>query len=158
VETTTDPQALAARVQALQGEARGLLRAPDLAPARVTRLSLLLERVQKDLTQRSASAADPASKAALASLVEAIEGDVEAIFQKALAVPQPELPIFMTYADHLRFRQKRDQCLELVGRALASPMAERPMSGEVVMGLRTIATEAALSKTDDPARFDKALP
>ncbi len=158
VETTTDPQALPARVQALQDEARGLLRAPDLAPARVTRLSLLLERVQKDLMQRSVSAADPAAKAALAALVESIEGDVEAIFQKALAVPQPELPTYMTYADHLRFRQKRDQCLDLVGKALASPMAERPMSGEVVMGLHTVAAEAALSQTDDPSRFDKAEP
>ena len=85
VQTTDDPSKLAGRVAALQAEARTIAAGPELAPARINRLSVLLERVQKSLLQHAAKA-DPKAKAALIALGDAIEGDVEAMFRKAVAV------------------------------------------------------------------------
>lgn len=155
VQTTKDPVLLAGRVQALQSEGRALLSGPPLAPARITRLSLLLEKVQKSLIVLAANS-EPKSRAALNSLVDAIEGDVETLFQKALDdANKPEMQVFLTYADHLRFRQKPEKCLAVVDRALKSKLASRASSAEAVLGLRAVAVEAALSDVKDPQRFTK---
>ena len=102
---------------------------------------------------------DPAAKDAINPLVDAIEGDVETIFQKAVAATnQPDLKIYLTYADHLRFRQNRDRCLEVVEQALKSPMASRPSATEAAMGLHSVAVESVLGNLQDKTRFDKAAP
>ncbi|HMB02988.1 MAG TPA: tetratricopeptide repeat protein, partial [Isosphaeraceae bacterium] len=155
---TTDPEPLATRVQALQTEARALVAGPSVAAPRITRLSQILQQVQRWLTQ-VASSSDPKARTALTALVEAIDQDVEAIFQKILAASsQPELPIYLTYADHLRFREKREKCLEVVGQGLRSPSAARPGAAEVVLGLHAVAVESSLANLKDPDRFGKAGP
>lgn len=158
VETTADAARLPDRVKALRDEARALVADPQVAPNRVMRLSLLLERVQKALAL-TASKNDPASKAAVNALVDAIDRDVDAIFQQSLAAAKKaDIHIYLTYADHLRFRGKRDRCLEVVDQALKSPQALLATSAEVVMGLHAVAVEAALADPEDPKRADKAAP
>ncbi len=159
VESTADPSRLGERVMALQSEAHALVASPQVAPNRVTRLNLLLERVQKSLSL-TASKLDPArAKTVVMTLVDAIDNDVESIFQQALAaVSKTDLHVYLTYADHLRYRGKRDRCLDVVAQSLKSPLAALPMSTEVVMGLHSVAVEAALSDGKDAGRFDKAAP
>lgn len=156
VQTTEDPSSLSGRVAALQAEARTIAAGPELAPARINRLSVLLERVQKSLLQLAAKA-DPEAKAPLDALCDAIEGDVEAMFRKAVAVEdKQDLGIYLTYADHLRFREKRARCLEVVEEGLRDPLATRAAAGDAVMGLHAVAIESLLSDLGDAARFDQA--
>ncbi len=158
MQTAAHFETLAGRVQALQVEVKALLSGPSPAPERLNRLSLLLERTQRSLIPFTNNG-DPAAKDAINPLVDAIEGDVETIFQKAVAATnQPDLKIYLTYADHLRFRQNRDRCLEVVEQALKSPMASRPSATEAAMGLHSVAVESVLGNLQDKTRFDKAAP
>jgi len=158
VETTTDPALLADRVKALKAEAQALAASPQIAPNRIMRLSLLLEQVQKSLTLTAAKG-DPSAKGAVDALGDSIEGDVESIFQRALsAATKTDLHVYLVYADHLRYRGKRDRCLEVVGQGLKSPLASHAASNEVVMGLHAVAVEAALADPKDPTRVEKSAP
>jgi|GEM_PF-883844 len=155
---TVDPVELSGRVEALQKDLKVLLSGPAPAPTRITRLSLLLEQVQKTLTVL-ASNADAKSKPMIDKLVDGIEEDVETLFKKSLEGSSPsDLHIYLTYADHLRFRQKREQCLKVVKDALESPVATKPTMTETVLGLRAVAAEAALSQSDAPDRLEQAEP
>ncbi len=80
VETSDDFKTLPERVSALQTETRALTALPDVAPNRVMRLSLLLERVQKSL-MLTASKGDAAARGVVTKLVESIEEDVASIFE-----------------------------------------------------------------------------
>jgi tetratricopeptide (TPR) repeat protein len=153
-----DPAVLSTRIQALRTEVRAMVASPALAPARIIRLGALLERIQRSLIQLAAGA-ESKTKGAVAALVDAIEGDVETLYQKALdAANKPELSLFLTYADHLRYREKRAECLEVVGRALRTPAASKAASADIVMGLHAIATESALANLKDSQRIEKASP
>ncbi len=158
VETTTDPVPLADRVGLLQQETHALVADPAIAPNRVMRLNLLLGRVQKTLT-RTAAQVDPKSKGGVEALVEAIDKDVDSVFEQALAaLSKTDMHVYLAYADHLRFRGKRDRCLEVVDQAMKSPLADQPASAEVMMGLRAVGVEAALADGQDAERFAKAEP
>ena len=158
VETTTDHALLSARVTALQNEAKTFASEAEVAPNRIMRLSLVLENVQKTLTL-AAGRSEPAAKTAITALVDAVETDVETIFQRALsAASESDLHVYLIYADHLRFRGRRDRCLEAVDQALKSKLAKLATSHDTVNGLHSVAVEAALSETKDAQRFDKAAP
>lgn len=149
---------IARRVETFQAETRRMVATPPLSPHRIVRLSLMLERVQKTLGMR-AQAGDAPTRAAFAKLVDAVETDVESLFQKALEpANKPEISLFLTYADHLRYRQKRDQCLEAVARALKTPQATKPAYSDVVMALHAVAIESALAELKDKNRVEKAAP
>ena len=93
---------------------------------------------------------------AVLRLVDAIEVELEGIFQKVLSANQKsDLQVYLTYADHLRFRQQRDRCLQVIDEALRLPAAAQPANVTPVMGLHAVAVEMALSKQDDAARFEK---
>ncbi len=156
VETTEDVPTLAKRVEALQTETRALAALPEIAPNRIMRLSLLLEHVQKSLMMLAAKG-DKQARSGVEKLVDSVEQDVEAIFQRSLATAsKTDLQVYLVYADHLRFRGKRDECFKVVAEGLKSPLAKLPVSNEVVMGLHSVAIEAALSDEKDPERFAKA--
>ncbi|WP_406696848.1 tetratricopeptide repeat protein [Singulisphaera sp. Ch08] len=158
VLSTTDPVELAARVNALQAEVQTVLAGSPLAPPRIARLSALLEGVQRSLLQIAATS-EPKTRASLTGLVDAIDANVESLFQKALEeVNRPELQVYLSYAEHLRFRAKRTECLAIVEKALRLPLVTRPNNAETVLGLHTIAVEVALSNSEDKERFDKAGP
>jgi predicted Zn-dependent protease len=158
VESTADAARLAGRVKALQAETKALAATPDLAPNRIMRLSLLLEQVQKSLAL-TASKGDATTKAAVIALGDSIEGDVEAIFQRSLdAAKKPDLHLYLVYADHLRYRGKRDECAKVVERGLKAPSASLASSSEVVMGLHAVAVEAALADAEDEGRVKKSGP
>ena len=158
VEMTSDPARLAERVKSLQTEAQALVAGQDVAPNRVMRLNLLLGRVQKSLG-RTAAKGDPKSKPAIEALVDGIDKEIDAIFERALgALSKTDMHVYLTYADHLRFRGKRDRCLDVVKQAMKSPLVDLPTSAEVVMGLHAVAVEAALADGNDTKRFEKAAP
>lgn len=156
--TTTNPTELATRVQTLQAEVQTTLSGSPLAPARIAKLSSLLEGVQRSLIQ-NATNADAKTKETLNGLVDAIDGNIESLFQKALdEANRPELQVYLSYAEHLRFRSKRDQCLATVEKALRLPLATKSSNAETVLGLHTIAVEVALRDSQDKDRFTKAGP
>jgi tetratricopeptide (TPR) repeat protein len=182
VRDETDPGRLDEQVNGMLTQVKALCQVAKLGPPCVSRLRLVLEQTQKALTQRSArlaavsnnaieksagpssvdrnnAAAAAATRPVMDRLVSAIEQGLESMFQLALSSDRdPDLQIFVAYADHLRLRTERDRCLELVDRALKSPQATRRTSVLMVMNLHTVAVEMALSRADDAGRFDKAAP
>ena len=71
------------RVKTLLAHVKELTAIPDIDPGQVTRLSQVLEQTQRTLAARSTKGRKTASARSM-SLVDAIEADLEAIFQKAL--------------------------------------------------------------------------
>jgi tetratricopeptide (TPR) repeat protein len=145
-------------VQQLREQVKRLGKPEELAPARVARLRLLLEQTQKTLTARSTKL-PPDGKKAVDNLVDAIEVDLDSVFQQALAEGrQPDLQTYLSYADHLRFRRQPDRCLEVIDRALRFAQAARRPASHAVMGLHAVAVEMILSRLDDAERFRQAEP
>ena len=135
-----------------------ILASADVGSQRVTRLSFLLEQAQRDLIRQS-RVDSTAGDSAVDPLIETIETQLASIFEKSRqAGERVDFQMYLTYADHLRFRQERDRCLEVVDEALRSPLAVRPSSTQIAMGLHVVAAEMALVKGDDPARTEKAAP
>ena len=66
--------------------------------------------------------------------------------------------VYLTYADHLRYRGKSERCLEVVDQGLKSPLAKLAASTEVVMGLHAVAVEAALADGKDQSRSRRPRP
>ena len=158
VETTTDAARLAGRVEALRAGVEALTADKDIAPTRVIRVSRVLEGAQKSLGL-TASQAKPADRAAIKQLDDAIESDFDAIFKGALQTAgRTDLGVYLTYADHLRYRGQRARCLEVVNEALKSKLAKLTTAHDTVMGLHAVAVESALNETKDASRFEKAAP
>jgi predicted Zn-dependent protease len=151
-----DQGRLEGQVKSLLGHVKELVADPDLASGRVTRLSQLLEQTQRALVHR-VSKGKTGGDGKGDPLADAIEGELEGIFQKALIANQKsDLQIYLTYADHLRFRQERNRCLQVIEEALVQPAAAKPASAVPVMGLHAVAVEMALSKQDDRDRYQKS--
>ncbi len=149
---------LEGQVNSLLGHVKELVADPELASGRVTRLSQLLEQTQRALVQRRSKQTGGRDGTVL-RLADAIEVELEGIFQKVLSANQKsDLQISLSYADHLRFRQQRDRCLQVIEEALRQPAAAQPASVIPVMGLHAVAVEMALSKQDDEARYEKSAP
>ncbi len=130
----------------------------ELPPARVARLRLLLEQTQQSLTMLSAKL-PPEGKKAVEGLTDAIEVHLEDVFRQALAEDRkPDIQMYLYYAYHLRLRRQPDRCLEVVHRALKSPQASQRAAMQYVLAMHLVAVDMILAKTDDTARFDKALP
>jgi cellulose synthase operon protein C len=151
---------LSGQVETLREQVKALGKPEELAPGQVARLRLLLEEAQRSLTARSAKL--PADgKKVVEGLVDAIEVDLESVFQQALAEGrEPDVQTYVSYADHLRFRRQSDRCLAVIDRALRAAMAQGPrkVGPQLVMKLQILAAETILSRVDDPGRFDKAGP
>ena len=157
-ETTADSAKLAERVTAVQTEGRALAAGSQVAPNRIMRLSLIFEHVQKTL-MLLASKSDAATRQAINAQVDAIDGDVEAIFKRSLATARTtDLYLYLTYAEHLRFRNQTARCQEVVAEALKSPLVALATFHEVLLRLHGVAVEAVLSDNQDKARFDEAAP
>ncbi|WP_165245965.1 tetratricopeptide repeat protein [Paludisphaera soli] len=155
VENQTDPARRAEIVKGMVGLSDRFLASAEPGSQRATRLSYLLEQTQRSLIRQSQAGGDPATDA----LIETIEEQLASLFEKSRqAGEHVDYQIFLTYADHLRFRRQRDRCLQVVNEALASPLATRPSSSLIVLGLHTVGAEMALAQTDDSARLPKASP
>lgn len=157
---SNDPVVLEKRIKALQNEVDAVVAMRPLPAARITRLGALMERVQKALVQFNAMpAADAKVKGAMDTLVTSIDANIDSLYLKALDdANKPDLALFLTYADHLRYREKRTECLAVVARALRTPLASLTNASDTVMGLHAVATESALSDLGDKERIDKATP
>jgi len=151
-----DEGPLEGQVNSLLGHVKELVADPELASGRVTRLSQLLEQTQRALVQGKPKQTG-GRDGIVFRLADAIEVELEGIFKKALSANQKsDLQIYLSYADHLRFRQQRDHCLEVINKALEQPAAAKPANMIPVMGLHAVAVEMALSKQDDEARYQKS--
>ena len=158
IQDQKDDARLGEQVQSLLTHAQELIADPNLSAGRVTRLSQLLEQTQRALILRRPKKSQ-AGKDAVEAPVDAIEVQLEAIFQKALASKEKaELQVYLGYADHLRFRQQPDRCLKVAEEALGLPAASQPSNVISVMGLHALAVEMALARQDDQKRYDKAAP
>jgi cellulose synthase operon protein C len=158
IQLQKDEGSLEGQVSRLLGHVKELVADPELAAGRVTRLSQLLEQTQRALVQRK-SKQTGGRDSTVHRLATAIEVDLEEIFQKALRANQKsDLQVYLSYADHLRFRLQRDRCLEVIEEALRQPAAAKPANLIPVMGLHAVAVEMALSKPDDADRYQKSTP
>src|SRR5208337_1662324 len=151
-----DEGPLEGQVNSLLGHVKELVADPELASGRVTRLSQLLEQTQRALVPGKLKQTG-GRDSTLPRLADAIEVELEGIFQKALSANQKsDLQIYLSYADHLRFRQQRNRCLVVIEEALRQPAAAKPANVIPVMGLHAVAVEMALSKQDDADRYEKS--
>ena len=158
IQTQKDGSRLDGQVKSFLAHVKELVAAPDLAAGRVSRLSQLMEQTQRALVPRSSRGGNGEGHG-VDALVDAIEVELEGIFQKVLSGNEKsELQVYLSYADHLRFRQKRDRCLQVIEEALRQPAASRPASLISVMGLHAVAVEMTLSKQEDATRYDKSAP
>jgi tetratricopeptide (TPR) repeat protein len=158
IQSQDDPRQLPDQVKNLLAHVQELIAGGDVAPGRITQLCLVLEQTQRALASRAGTGRE-GGRGDLESLVSTIDGQLEGIFQKVLSSPQKsELQVYLSYADHLRFRQQRERCLQVINEALQLPAASKPASAVPVMGMHAVAVEMALSKQDDADRFAKAEP
>ncbi|MDX2038678.1 MAG: tetratricopeptide repeat protein [Isosphaeraceae bacterium] len=156
VHRTVDPAKLASKVEALSTLAEAITSGAGIPSSRSARVSLVIEAAQRDLAQVGA-ASDPAGKATVEKLTDRLETVAEAIFKKAVADERgADLGVYLTYADHLRFRDRRDKCLEVVESAFASPLAAKQGKSEAAQGLHALAVESILGNTKDEQRYEKA--
>ena len=154
-QAEADPAAQAEIVQGMVALSDRVVASAEPGSQRVTRLLYLLEQAQRGLVQQ----AQARGKAPADALVEAIEGQLAGLYDKARqAGDRADFQIHLTYADHLRFRRLRDRCLQVVNEALATPPAARPSSSLIALGLHTVGAEVALMDAEDAARTAKAAP
>jgi tetratricopeptide (TPR) repeat protein len=148
----------AERAKAFQADVRALSALPDVPSMRLARLAGIVDVVQRGLSQL-ATTQPPALLPSVEAMVGSIDEVADLIFKRALSRPGGADPsLCVTYANHLRFRRKRDRCLEVVAQGLSSKLAKQAAYGDAVNNLKAIAVEAALSDPDDAKRFDLAKP
>ncbi|WP_337174386.1 tetratricopeptide repeat protein [Paludisphaera sp.] len=151
----SDPAARAEIVKDMVALSDRVVASAEPGSQRVTRLLYLLEQSQRGLIQQAQAAGQAPSE----GLVDAIEGQLDALYEKSRELgDRADFQIHLTYADHLRFRRLRDRCLQVVKEALATPQATRPNSILIALGLHTVGAEVALMDTEDSARVAKATP
>jgi predicted Zn-dependent protease len=149
IQTIDDPATLADRVKSVNTSAEALTAGDDVASTRIARVGRVMETVQKSLLTRHQEK----------SLDDSVEAVSEAIFQKALAAKNgADLGVYFAYADHLRFRDKRKECLDVIERAFKAPVAARQATGDAALSLHALAVHAILTANDDPARFEQSAP
>ncbi len=152
-----DVPALAGRIEALTREALAASADPEIPSSRIARISILIEEVQRNLLTMAGE--QPAARDRLKAHAETLDGAAEAIFRKSLDVKTgPELNVYLAYADHLRFRDHRDRCLDVVNQAFKSPSGLKQPNGESALGLHALAVEAILANFADAGRYDVAAP
>ncbi|MBX6312725.1 MAG: tetratricopeptide repeat protein [Isosphaeraceae bacterium] len=153
VQQTNDPAALAGRIQALGDDVGRLAAAPEAVPNRIAQLGQILDQAQKRL---DATKTDPKVRALSATL----DRVAETIYRKATdpSTPTPDPRIYAAYAEHLFYRDRRDECLQVIARALKLPITSLPAWAGTAMHLREMGIKAALSDPNDPKRFEKAMP
>jgi tetratricopeptide (TPR) repeat protein len=153
-----DPAALLEYSRAAQADATALTDTKDAAPARITQVGLLLGQLQQALA-RGAAKAEGSEKTALDAAGEQVERGIVATYRKAIdASKNPDLRIYLAFAEHLRVRGEYPRAAEVVAEGLKSPLAPLPANLDVAMQLRETAIKAVLAETQDAGRFDKAAP
>lgn len=154
---TTDVTLLADRVEAFKRDALAATNESEIPSTRIARISLLIMKVQKILILRGVE--QPASREVVNAYGNSLDEAAEAIFQKSLAVKtKPDLNVFLAYAEYLRFRDRRDRCLEVVEQGLNAPAAAKQGGSESGLGLHALAVEAYLGSMNQQAaeRHEKA--
>jgi tetratricopeptide (TPR) repeat protein len=161
VACTEGTPELAGPIDAVAREALFASSETDIPPTRIARVCRLIEEVQKLLLRRMLdvpSSQEP-EKAQLKAYGEKLEVAAEEIFQKSLVVKSgADLNVYLAYADHLRFRERRDRCLVVVLDAFKSPSAAKQATTETAMGLHALAVEASLANVKDSDRYANAEP
>lgn len=151
-----DPDRLKARVEAFRKELEPIA-IDAAAPGRIRQVSLLLEQARKHLA--IAATRMPSEKAPIEALGKALEAVADATYTKAIeATGKTDLRPYLAFAESLMARGQGDRCLQVVARALRTPLASEAAWLPTSMELREVAIKAALANPDDPKRFEKAAP
>jgi len=159
VQSMKDQEGLERRVEALLARVSELVDGPEVPPARVARLSQLLEQTQRALKASGTGTGRSEDRPVREAVVERLERALESMFQKALeSGREADLQVYLTYANHLRYRQEHARCLQVVEEALGRPAATRPANSIQVLGLHAVAVEVALGRQDDEQRYQRAEP
>ncbi len=149
--------ALAARIEAVSREALAAASDPEIPSTRIARISLLIEEVQRDLIARGEG--QPAARERFKAHAETLDGIADTIFRKSLEVKGgADLNVYLAYADHLRFRDHRDRCLDVAIQGLKSPAAARPAAAETGSGCTPSPSRRSWPRFADPDRYDAAAP
>jgi predicted Zn-dependent protease len=157
VQAATDPASLSSRVDPLVQEAIAVASEPEITSSRITHISLLIQDVQRSIDKMAAGS--PAAAERLKSFGTMLDQAADQIFQKAIASPSgADLGVYLAYADHLRFRDRRDRCLTVARQGLKSPAGVRQGTSEAALGLHALAIEAVLANLTDKDRYEKATP
>jgi cellulose synthase operon protein C len=159
VACTEETPNLAGPIDAVAREALFASSEVDIPSTRIARVCRLIEEVQKLLLRRMLDipTSQGSERAQLKAYGETLEVSAEKIFQKSLDVKTgADLNVYLAYADHLRFRERRDRCLVIVLQAFKSPSAAKQAATETAMGLHALAVEAALSNLKDTGRYATA--
>ena len=157
VANTDEVSSLGGPVDALSREAVAASNEPEIPSTRIARISLLIEEIQRSLLRRGLES--PAAQDRLKGYADTLDVAAETIFQKSLDVKGgADLNVYLAYADHLRFRDRRDRCLTVVLQAFKSPAAPKQAGNETAMGLHALAVEAALANFNDKGRYETAAP
>jgi cellulose synthase operon protein C len=155
VACTEETPNLAGPIDAVAREALFASSEVDIPSTRIARVCRLIEEVQKLLLRRMLDipTSQEPERAQLKAYGETLEVSAEKIFQKSLDVKTgADLNVYLAYADHLRFRERRDRCLVIVLQAFKSPSAAKQAATETAMGLHALAVEASLSNLKDTGR------
>ena len=148
-----DPAAASEPIEALAREAVAASAEADIPPSRIARVSMLIEEVQRTLLKRSQDAPD--AREAFLKQAEKLDEVADAIFQKSLEAPGgADSSVYLAYADHLRFRDRRDRCLDVALQGLKSPAAARQAGSENTLSLHALAVEASLANVKDKDRHE----
>lgn len=155
VKAIDEPATVAARVKALLATAEELTAGDSTPVARIGRIGRGMETVQ-DVLNRAKGTGDAKE---IVALDEAAEALVESVFRKAIAAKGgADLGVFFGYADHLRFRDNRTRCLEVIEEAFKSPASARQVGTDAALSLHALGVHAILTDADDKGRFEKAAP
>ncbi len=157
VTAASNPAEMEPRVEALTRDALAVSSETGIAASRLARVSLLIEQTQRNLTALSTPGNPDAD--GYKSISESIEKVTEELFKKALDVPGgADLGVYLAYADHLRYRNKRQECLDVVAKGVKAGQGAKKAGAEVVLALHALAVEATLGDLADVDRFARAEP
>jgi cellulose synthase operon protein C len=157
VVNSTDPAILSGSIEAVAREALAASAEPDIPSTRISRISLLIEEVQRTLVRKGQDS--PSEQDRYKGYAEKLDQVADTIFQKSLEVKGgADLNVYLAYADHLRFRDHRDRAMVIALQGLKSPAGARLSGSEVAMGLHALAVESSLSNMVDEDRYETAGP
>ncbi len=157
VAHTPNPGGLAGPIEAVTRDAIAAAADPEIPSTRIARISLMIDEVQKSLL--AMGQATPSAQDRLKAHLDTLDRAADRIFQRSLAVKTgADLNVYLAYADHLRFRDRRDRCLAIVLQGLKSPAGVKQAATETAMGLNALAVEATLANFADKGRYEVAAP
>lgn len=153
-QAAADLGALLERVDSVLGAAKAIP-AESLAPAQLNQLKNTLEDLQGRLAALAKQAPEADRQTAQDAAKQADDILDQAVETALKAGGSQDLRYYQIRAEHLLFRNRRDDCLKVIADALATDAAEAKQLNRAVLALKDLGVRAALSDSEDKDRFKK---